>query len=88
MLCPSSLGHPLSFFRVLPFEPAQVFQRRVQVDERHGMLGDARLGSDARGADHQRYARALLPQRILEQVVLLTHVPAVVAGEHDDGVVG
>ncbi len=68
-------------------QSAQVDQGGVDVDQRDGPAALARRARNARGADDQRNADALLPQRVLEEEVLLTMVVAVVAGEHDDRVV-
>ena len=68
-------------------DAAEVAERRVDAHEIDGALADA---AGLRHAGHdpdERGAGGLLPQGELPPVVLLAQVPAVVAPEHDDGVV-
>src|SRR6185295_13688704 len=65
-------------------EPAQIGQRRINVDRLHDSLADATVGWTGRNGDQQRDASADFKERaVLGPFTLFPEMIAVIAPEHD-----
>ena len=68
-------------------QPAQFDERGIDVEQLGGLRA-ALAGLDARSGEDQRHAGAAVPERVLAGDAFFAQVPAVVAPDDDDRVVG